>query len=363
MKQKFAPLKGLRIGLVTNHTGHDRQRNPTIDLLMNAPGVELKALFSPEHGLRGLMDQHVGDSVDEKTGFPIFSLFGDRQKPTPDQLKDLDALVLDIQDVGCRFYTYTSTLGLTLEAAGENGKKYFVLDRANPLNGVIVDGPVLSGKTSFVGFHSIPLRYGMTIGELARMFNDERHSQADLTVIPLENWRRDLWADQTGLPWTDPSPNMRNLTEAILYPGVGLLESAVSVGRGTDSPFEVVGAPYINDVRLADELNHAGLTGVRFVPIRFTPRASVHKDQTCGGVYILLTDRDHCNVVDIGLLIAETLYRLYPSDFDPGKMSHLLLDQPTLDAVKADKPLKEIRAAWQPGLDEFMKRRTRYLLY
>jgi len=363
VKQKFAPLKGLRLGLITNHTGHDRDRNPTIDLLKGAPELELKALFSPEHGIRGVMDEQVGDSVDEKTGLPIYSLYGEVHKPTLEQLKDIDALVFDIQDIGCRFYTYTSTMGLTLEAASEHGKKYFVLDRVNPINGVAIDGPVLTGKTSFVGFHSVPLRYGMTIGELARMFNAERGSKADLAVIEVENWRRDLWLDQTELPWTNPSPNMRNLTEAILYPGIGLLESAVSVGRGTDTPFEVIGAPYIDDVRLAEELNNEALPGVRFLPIRFTPRASVHKDQVCGGVYILLTDRDVCKVVDVGVLIAETLYRLYPQDFQPDKLRHLLLNEPTLDAIKAGKPCREIRAAWQTDLDDFEKRRAKYLLY
>ena len=188
-------------------------------------------LFSPEHGIRGALDEKIGDSQDEKTGIPIYSLYGQTNKPSPDLLTNVDALVFDIQDVGCRFYTYTSTMGLTLEAAGENQKKYFVLDRPNPINGNSIEGPVMSGKTSFVGFHKEPLRYGMTIGELARMFNEERNSHADLTVIKLENWRRDAWFDATGLPWSNPSPNMRNLNQAILYPGVGLLERALSVGR------------------------------------------------------------------------------------------------------------------------------------
>jgi uncharacterized protein YbbC (DUF1343 family)/CubicO group peptidase (beta-lactamase class C family) len=362
-KQDFAPLKGLRIGLVTNHTGHDRERNPTIDLLKQAPGVELKVLFSPEHGLRGLMDARVGDGTDEKTGLPIYSLYGERSKPKPEQLKDVDALVFDIQDVGCRFYTYTATMALVMEAAAENGKKYFVLDRPNPINGMTVNGPVLTGKPSFVGYHSVPLRYGLTIGELAKMFNTERHCDADLTVIPLENWRRELWFDQTGLPWTRLSPNMRNLTEAILYPGIGLLESAVSVGRGTDTPFELIGAPYIDDLKLAAELNGAGLPGVRFVPVEFTPTASVHKDKLCHGVNIILTDRDHSDVVDVGLFIAETLFRLYPKEFPIAKMAHLLLDQPTLDALKENKPLSEIHAGWQKNLDEFQKQRAKYLLY
>ena len=362
-REKFARLKGLRLGLLANHTGEDRDRNPTIDLLKSAPGVELKALFSPEHGIRGAVDEGVGDTVDQKTGLPIYSLYGDRSKPIPEQLKDLDALVFDIQDIGCRFYTYTATMGLTLEAAGEKGKKYFVLDRVNPINGVTIDGPMRMGKGSFVAYHEVPLRYGMTIGELARMCNAERNCKADLTVIQVENWQREAWLDQTRLPWTNPSPNMRSLPAAILYPGVGLLESALSVGRGTDTPFEVIGAPYIDDVKLAEALNQAGLPGVSFLPISFTPTYSVHKGQPCKGVYVLLTDRDRCNAVDVGLLIAEMVYRLYPKDFNPDKMRHLLLHPPTLEAVKADKPLKEIRALWQKDLDAFMLRRAKYLIY
>jgi uncharacterized protein YbbC (DUF1343 family)/CubicO group peptidase (beta-lactamase class C family) len=363
VKQGFAPLKGLRLGLVTNHTGEDRERNPTIDLLKAAPDVQLKALFSPEHGIRGLKDEKVGDSRDEKTGLPVYSLYGKTFKPTAEQLKDLDALVFDIQDIGCRFYTYTATMALVMEAAAEHGLKYFVLDRVNPTSGQSVQGPMLQGKPSFVGYHQVPLRYGMTIGELARMFKAERNCNADLTVIPLENWHRDLWFDQTGLPWTNPSPNMRNLTEAILYPGIGLLESALSVGRGTDTPFGVVGAPYIDDLKLSQELNAAGLPGVRFIPVRFTPAYSVHKDKLCRGVYILLTDRDACDVVDVGVQIARTVYRLYPNDFPIEKMSHLLLHPPTLAAIKADQPLEDIHALWQKELEDFQKVRAKYLLY
>jgi uncharacterized protein YbbC (DUF1343 family) len=363
VRQEFAPLKGLKVGLITNHTGEDRDRNPTIDLLKNAPGVELKVLFSPEHGIRGAVDERVGDTVDEKTGLPVYSLYGERSKPTSEQLKDLDALVFDIQDIGCRFYTYTATMGLTLEAAGENGKKYFLLDRVNPINGVTIDGPVRTGKGSFVAYHEVPLRYGMTIGELARMCNVEHNCKADLTVIPVENWRRDAWFDQTGQPWINQSPNMRNLTEAILYPGIGLLESVMSVGRGTDTPFEVVGAPYIDDVKLAEALNGAGLPGVRFVPIEFTPSYSIHKGQLCKGVYIMLTDRDRCSVVDVGLLIAEKMYRFYPKQFNPDNMRHLLLHPPTFEAIKEDKPLKEIHALWQKDLDQFQQRRAKFLIY
>ncbi len=363
-KQNFAPLRGLRVGLVTNHTGHDRERNPTIDLLRNAPGVTLKALFSPEHGIRGAFDAPVSDSVDEQTGLPIHSLYGKTLKPTPAQLQGLDALVFDIQDVGCRFYTYTSTMGLCLEAAGDAGLKYFVLDRVDPINAVTIDGPVLTGEPNFVRSYRLPVRYAMTIGELAKMYQAERGLKTDLTVIPVENWSRAAWFDQTGLPWTNPSPNMRSLTEATLYPGVGLLETtAVSVGRGTDTPFEVVGAPYINDLRLAAELNRAGLPGVRFVPVRFTPTASVFAGRLCRGVNILLTDRDRCDMVDIGLLIAQTLHRLYPTDFDIEKFDRLLGDHATIEALKAGKTLAQIQQTWAAGLAEFQKRRAEYLLY
>jgi uncharacterized protein YbbC (DUF1343 family)/CubicO group peptidase (beta-lactamase class C family) len=363
VKQKFKPLKGLRLGLVTNHTGHDHLRNPTIDLLKNAEDVHLVALFSPEHGIRGTEDQRLGDRLDDRSGLPVYSLYGETLKPKPEQLKDLEALVFDIQDVGCRFYTYTATMALAMQAAAEQGKKYFVLDRVDPINGTTLEGPLPVGGPTFVAFHRVPLRYGMTIGELAKMFQGESNCRAELTVIPLENWRRDLWFDQTGLPWTDPSPNMRNLAEAQLYPGIGLLESALSVGRGTDTPFEVVGAPYVDDVRLAKELNQVGLKGVRFIPIQFTPKASIHRDQLCRGVYVLVTDRDACSVVDIGLAMAELLFRLYPTEFSPEKLERLLANPATLNAIKANKPLSEIHSMWEADLQGFRKLRAKYLMY
>jgi uncharacterized protein YbbC (DUF1343 family)/CubicO group peptidase (beta-lactamase class C family) len=363
VRDKFAPLKGLKLGLVTNHTGHDRERNPTIDLLKNAPEVELKVLFSPEHGIRGALDEKVGDSIDEKTGLPIFSLYGERRVPTSEQLTNLDALVFDIQDIGCRFYTYTATMGLTLEAAGTNGLKYFILDRPDPINGNAIEGPVQMGTPTFVAFHQVPLRYGMTIGELGLMCNAERNCKANLTVIKMENWRRDRWFDETGLPWTNPSPNMRSLTEATLYPGIGLLESALSVGRGTDTPFEVIGAPYIDDLTLAEKLNGSRLEGVRFVPIHFKPTTSVYKGTNCGGVNIILTDRDRFNAVDVGLQIAKTLIELYPENFRVDKIAHLLLHEPTMEALKAGKSLPEIHSLWAKDRADFEKRRAKYLLY
>lgn len=363
-RDHFAALKGKRIGLITNHTGTNRRRYSTIHLLMNAPDVKLKALFSPEHGLYGVMDEAVGDSVDETTGLPVYSLYGKHYAPTPDELKGLDALVYDIQDVGCRFYTYISTLGLCMEAAGKAGIKFYVLDRVNPIDGETIDGPLLTGKTSFVAYHRIPVRYGMTLGELAEMYKDERHLNTDLTVIKVEGWKRNELYDATGLPWKNFSPNMRTETEAILYPGVGLLErTSLSMGRGTGTPWDVVGAPYIHDIKLAYELNKAGLAGVRFLPVRFTPTDSVYKGQSCAGVNIVLTDREHCNVVDIGLTIAEVLYRLYPDQFTVDKMDVLMGNKATLKAVKDGKPVAEIRKMWESDLEKFKERRAKYLLY
>jgi uncharacterized protein YbbC (DUF1343 family)/CubicO group peptidase (beta-lactamase class C family) len=365
VQENFAPLKGLRIGLITNPTGQDAQRRSTIDLLRNAPGVELKMLFGPEHGLFGNFDAPVQDGVDSHTGLPAISLYGEHHAPTPEQLKQLDALVFDIQDVGCRFYTFTTTLGLCMEAANEAGLKFFVLDRVNPINGLMIDGPVRSSPSNFVAYYPEPVRYGLTEGELATMCKAERHwDKLDLTVIKLQGWQRGQWFDQTGLPWINPSPNMRSLTEAMLYPGVGLLEGCpISVGRGTGTPFEVIGAPYIDDLRLAEAMNAEGLPGVRFVPIRFTPSDNIFKGEPCGGVNIILTDREHCRVVDIGLLAAKILNRWYPEAFQARKMETLLADGPTLQAIQEDKPLSEIRGLWAEKLEEYAIRREKFLLY
>lgn len=363
-RKQFATLKGLRLGLITNHTGHDNTRNVTIDLLAKAPGVKLRALFSPEHGIRGALDQDkIADSKDAKTGLPVFSLYGERKVPSAEQLKELDALVFDIQDIGCRFYTYISTMQLAMEAAAKNEKPFIVLDRVNPIGGVKIEGPVQPTKESFVACHPIPLRHGMTVGELAKLMNHERGIEAKLTVIECEGWKRDLWLDETGLPWTNPSPNMRSLTAAMLYPGIGLLESAISVGRGTDRPFEILGAPYVDDLRLTSELNKAGLSGVRFVPVRFTPTVSTFKDKPCGGAEIIITDRESLNAVDVGIAVACVLRKLYGEKFAVKDMSRLLLDDAALDAIKEGKPWREITAMWRDQLNAFEQRRRTFLIY
>lgn len=350
--------------MITNHTGRDRRRRPTIDLLHEAPGVQLVALFSPEHGIRGLLDEKVSDGRDEKTGLPVYSLYGERRAPTLEQVAGLDVLVFDIQDIGCRFYTYISTLGNCMEVAAKAGIGFMVLDRVNPVTGQHVEGPVLSAPRSFVGWHEIPMRHGMTAGELARLFNAERGIGVKLTVVPCRGWRRRDWYDTTGLPWVNPSPNMRSLTEAVLYPGVGVLETcAVSVGRGTGTPFEVIGAPYVDDLQLASALNAAGLPGVRFIPIRFTPTASVFAGKECGGVQILLVDRDRLVASDLGMLLASTLYRMYPGELKVEKLATLLGDGPTLEAIREGSSLREIRKVRDRGVRAFERRRARHLLY
>ncbi|MBA4150572.1 MAG: DUF1343 domain-containing protein [Verrucomicrobia bacterium] len=382
-REQFLRLRGLKVALITNHTGQDRDRNPTIDLLYNAPGVELKALFAPEHGIRGAVDAHVADGVDEKTGLPIYSLYGALPKkqpgqsdadyemiairfraPQPAQMKDIDALVFDIQDISARFYTYSATLGAAIEAAGKAGKKIFILDRVNPITGKF-EGPVQTRNPSFIGFHNIPVRHGMTFGEMGRMFNKERNFGADVQVVQLENWTHDMWYDETGLPWSHPSPNIRSLNAATLYTGICLLESTkVSMGRGTDAPFEIFGAPFIDDVRFAWEMNRANLPGVSFIPIRFTPaKGAKLAGVECGGVHCVVTDREKLNAVDIGIVAAQIIHRLYPKDFDIEKMERLLGHNATLNAIKEGKSLEEIKKIWAPDLEQFAKRRQEFLIY
>ncbi|HKE05526.1 MAG TPA: DUF1343 domain-containing protein, partial [Blastocatellia bacterium] len=277
----------------------------------------------------------------------------------------VDTLVFDIQDVGARFYTYISTLGLAMEAAAKNKKSFVVLDRVNPINGQDVEGPLADpDKLSFVAHHPIPIRHGMTVGELARLFNKERNINADLHVVRVEDWKRSQWFDSTGLTWVNPSPNMRSLTEATLYPGVCLLEPTnVSVGRGTDTPFEVVGAPWIDGPKLAEALNNAKLPGVRFAPVRFTPKSSVHKDAECGGVNIIITRRDLFEPVITGLEMAAQLKKLYPKDFSTERFNRLLVNQKVFDAFRQGADARAMRQVWEAELEGFRAIRRKYLLY
>ncbi len=365
VKEKFARLKGRRIGLVTNHTGRDREGTSTIDLLHKAEGVTLVALFSPEHGLRGVEDQKVADGKDEKTGLPIYSLYGERRKPSVESLKGIDTLVFDIQDAGCRFYTYVSTLGLVLEAATEQKLRVVVLDRPNPIGGVAVEGPILdAGRESFTAFHSLPVRHGMTVGELAQMFRAERKLTCEMEVVKMEGWRRGDLFDRTGLEWVPPSPNLCSLTAALTYPGIGLLEMTnLSVGRGTERPFEWVGAPWIDGRRLAAALTEEGLPGVSFVALRQTPTASLYKGKSCGGVQILVEDWSRFRPVRTGVALASTLRRLYPTDWETQRLNVLLAHEATEKGIKEGSRWSDLEKTWQADVKRFVDRRKTYLLY
>jgi uncharacterized protein YbbC (DUF1343 family) len=361
----FARLKGRKIGLITNHTGRAADGTATIDLLFKADGVKLIALFSPEHGIRGDVDEKVGDTIDAKTGLRVYSLYGERRKPTAETLKGIDTLVYDIQDIGCRFYTYISTLGLVLEAAKEHNLRVVVLDRPNPIGGVAVAGPVRdAGRGSFVAYHELPVRHGMTVGELATLFNAERNLKVDLDVVRVTGWRRGDFYDRTGLTWRNPSPNMRHLTAALLYAGIGLLETTnVSVGRGTERPFEWIGAPWIDGRQLAADLARRDLPGVRFVPVSRTPTSSKHQGIECGGVDLIAVDWAAVRPVRLGLEVAAALRALYPQKWETKNFDRLLVHKATCEGIMAGKPIADLERSWGPDLAAFQKRRQAALLY
>ncbi len=364
-EENFAPLKGLRVGLITNETGVDTNGHRTIDLLDHAPGVQLKAIFSPEHGLWGKEDTEVASTKDPATGLPVYSLYGKTRRPTAQMLQGLDALVFDIQDVGVRFYTYITTMAYSMEEAAKHHIAFYVLDRPNPIGASIVQGPILdSDLRSFVGYYPLPVRYGMTMGELAEMFNSEEHLNANLHVIKMQGWERSDWYDETGLQWRNPSPNLRSLTETILYPGVGVIEGAnVSVGRGTDTPFELVGAPWINGKWLAVYLNSRVIQGVRFLPVDFTPRSSKFAGQVCHGVQIYLVDRQALNAPELGIELASALHQLFPKDFELDKTLRLIGSQTVVNEIRDNVDPARIQFLWQQQLVDFRKMRAKYLLY
>lgn len=361
----FGRLRGARVGLVTNQTGRDRAGNTTIDLLAESPVLDLVALFSPEHGIRGDLDARVASSLDERTGLPIHSLYGDTRRPTADMLEDLDTLVVDLQDVGARFYTYAATMAYVMEEAAARGLRVVVLDRPNPITGVHVEGPTLDDDAQgFTGYLPMPVRHGLTMGELARLFNAERPIGARLEVVVMQGWRRDAWFDETGLAWTDPSPNMRNLLQATLYPGIGAIEGTnVSVGRGTDTPFEQVGAPWIDGTRLAAELNGRRLPGVRFYPVSFRPSSSRYASELCHGVFLVITDREALAPVRVGLEMLAAVDRLYGDRFDLAAAAPLLGSREALRRIRAGDDPAIVARDWQRDEEAWRRVRAKYLLY
>jgi uncharacterized protein YbbC (DUF1343 family) len=366
VRDQFTVLNGANIGLITNQTGTDYQGVSTVEHFQRADNLHLVALFSPEHGFAGKLDQaSIGDATDETSGLKIHSLYGATRIPTAEMLEGIDTLVFDIQDIGTRFYTYISTMGGAMRAASEHRVQFIVLDRPNPIDGVTVQGPTVDqGSESFVAYHNMPVRHGMTVGELARMFRAEWELDLDLTVIPMEEWKRDTMFDATGRLWVNPSPNMRSLTQATLYPGVGLLETTnLSVGRGTDTPFEVVGAPWIDPVELAGSLNRREIPGVTFVAIRFRPDSSKYAGEWCGGVNLIITDRNAFNPLRTGLAMAVTLRELYRDPWDTASLNRLLVNRRCFEGILSGQSVDVLQKAYAPDLKSFLARRSQFLLY
>ena len=368
----FRPLQGKRVGLVTNHSGILPDRTSIIDVVAAGKGYTLAALFSPEHGIRGTQDANVASGRDEKTGLTIHSLYGKTRKPTPEMLKDVDVLVFDLQDIGTRYYTYISTLALVMEAAAENDKSVLVLDRPNAIGGDAVEGPILEEglRGNFIGYFGLPTRHGMTLAELARLYNAEFRIGCRLEVVKMEGWTRSMYFDDTGLPWVNPSPNMRSLPAAIAYPGLGALEGTnLSVGRGTGRAFVLYGAPWLDGARLCADLEARKLPGVRWKPARFTPSKEPgmpvypHTDQECGGFEVEILDRKTFRPVAASLHVLDALHRLHPKEFSFGKSCGMIGLKSIEADLRAGKSPAEIERAWQADLDAFASARKKHLLY
>jgi uncharacterized protein YbbC (DUF1343 family) len=361
----FRQLAGRRVGLITNRSALDSAGRRTADVLHQAKGPQLVALFSPEHGLDASAEGKIASGRDRATGLPVFSLYGETRRPTPAMLAGLDALIFDMQDVGARYYTYPTTLAYAMEAAAANKLDFYVLDRPDPITASTVQGAVLDDDlTSFITYLPLPVRHGMTLGELARLFNAERSLGARLHVVTMRRYQRAMWFDQTGFAWVPPSPNLRKLEQAVLYPGVGMIEAAnVSVGRGTDAPFELVGAPWIDGKALANHMNGRRIAGVRFEATSFTPREWVYPGQRCEGVRIVLTDRNRLDSPLLGVELMAALWRLYGDRFQIDRTVGMIGSRASLAAVKALADPRDVAQSWTPGVTEFLTKRQRHLLY
>ncbi len=363
--ENFSRLQGLRVALITNQTGLNRKGKSTVNLLLESPNVRLVKLFSPEHGLFGNVDRKVDSFMDERTGLMVQSLYGQTRRPTQEMLEGVDILIFDIQDIGARFYTYISTMGYAMEEAAKAGIRFMVLDRPNPINGLVVEGPILEGhRLSFTGYFSLPVRHGLTVGELAQLFNQETHLGTNLEVVKMQGWKRSLWLDETYLNWVNPSPNIRNLHQATLYTAVGLLESTnLSVGRGTETPFELFGAPWINAARLSRVLNARKISGLRISQAHFTPESDRYKGKRCHGVQLRVTDRDRFRTVSCGLEIARTLARLYPKKFHSEKLIDMIGSEAVVKGIQRGLSVQDVMKMDEQPHKEFMKLREMYLIY
>jgi len=363
--QHFAGLRGKRVGLITNQTGVDATGRRTIDVLAKTDGVKLVAIFSPEHGIAASADAVVANATDSATGLPIYSLYGETRRPTDATLQGIDTLVFDIQDVGVRFYTYITTMAYCMEAAAKHNIAFFILDRPNPLGGEIIEGPMLDAdKVSFLGYFPMPVRYAMTMGELAKMFNAENKIGAELHVVEMRNWSRNEMYWMTGLPWIAPSPNLPALENLVPYPGIEILQvGGVSVGRGTDSAFLELGAPWIKPEELLAELKRRLIAGVTFEAKTFTPKTGPYAGEKCKGVGLTVRERDGYRSMLTGLEIAEALHKFYPQQFQIAKMITLLGSPSTVERLERGDDPKAIEGGWGGELAKFQAMRTKYLIY
>ncbi len=365
-EEKLAALRGKRVGLITNQTGVDSAGHRTIDVLAHAEGVKLVAIFSPEHGIAGKVeDATVANETDAATGLQVFSLYGETRRPTAEMLANLDVLIFDIQDAGVRFYTYVTTMGYAMEEAAKHHIAFFVLDRPNPLGSEVIEGPMLDrDRLSFTGYFAMPVRYAMTLGELAQMFNAENKIGAELHVVAMKNWRRGELYDATGLAWIPPSPNLRSLNAALLYPGIEILQAGgISVGRGTDTPFEGFGAPWIYGAELAETLNARSIAGVKFAPTQFTPRNGLYAGQPCEGLSMTVNYPVAFRSMRMGMEIAEALHHAYPVEFHAGKILELVGSQSTVDALLRGDAAPHIVNEWFSDVNAFHAVREKYLIY
>ncbi len=365
MNSRLSLLLGTKIALVTNHTGYSASGRSTLDILYSSPNTELAALFSPEHGILGDLDSEVENGYHAQTGIPIFSLYGDKKKPDKEQLNGIDVLIYDIQDVGCRYYTYISTLLGCMEAAAETGTTLMVLDRPNPVSGVRIEGPLADPyELSFVACHPLPIRHGLTVGELAKLFVQERRLSTNLIVIPCEGWNRGMYWDDTGLMWINPSPNIRSLTQAILYSGIATVEfTNISVGRGTNFPFQLVGAPWIDPFQFASCLNANCYPGVKFMPVKFTPGERQYSGELCFGVQIEVIDREKVDSVEVGMGLMSVLQSLYKGVWDPTLTNTLLANSRLYNILNEGDFAPSLSHTWQEDLLHYKTRINPHLLY
>ncbi|MHB0997986.1 MAG: exo-beta-N-acetylmuramidase NamZ family protein [Armatimonadota bacterium] len=367
-------LRGCRTGLVTNHSAVLPDLTHIIDAMLKAE-INIKALFSPEHGIRGDIPDgcEIASGIDGRTGIPIYSLYGASKKPSPEMLKDIDVMIFDIQDIGCRYYTFIWTMAYVIQACAENNKPLIILDRPNPVTGAKVEGNILDPDfASFVGLYPVPVRHGLTVGEMALYLNGEYGFGADISVVACEGLTRDMWFSDTGLPWVPPSPNMPSPDTALIYPGTCLFEGTnISEGRGTAKPFEIIGAPWIDGYKLAEQLNDLCLPGVRFRPVWFIPSTSKHQKESCSGVQIHITDRNSVQPIKVGLNMIRTLLTTYPSDFqfrESGNQNRCFFDllagtdQIRLSLLE-NSTVDDITELWYDSTEHYMSTSNRYMIY